>query len=192
MSLKNLKIGDHLDSISVFLDIEEFMKDKKNSFFVANHNKRSWVGEEKSTYIDNMDSLFRSKLKIPSNYPLYVSVYYPPESHKSKPVEIKSSQLNISHRILISTIPESPTLTVKTIKEIIKFKNNEGYIFPYPVTKMLNFEFNNNRTLIIPARKGFRQLKMTKNIEKRYIVQFDYIVKTEVNDALTELREISK
>ena len=191
MSLKNIKIGDHLESISLFLDIDEFMKDKENSIYVANNNKLSWIKEEKSTYIDNMDSLFRKKLKIPDNYPLYVNVFYPPESHKDKPVEIKNTHLNISHRILISTIPESPCLTVKNKKETIRFKNNEAYIFPFPISKMINLEFDNKRTLIIPAKKGFRQLKMTKKIEKRYIIQFDYLIKTEVEDALKELKEVN-
>ena len=58
----------------------------------------------------------------------------------------------------------------------MKMKTNEAYNIPYPVNSMMTIEFDNSKTLIVPARKGFRQQRMTKRVENRYVMMFDYVL----------------
>ena len=64
---------------------------------------------------------------------------------------------------------------------------NEAYNISHPINAMMSFEFDNSKTLILPAKKGFRQRKFTKKVENRYIMMLDYVLKDEIKEAISEL-----
>ena len=91
-------------------------------------------------------------------------------------------------RVLISTIGESPEIEFMGRKsEVLRMKANEAYNIPFPINGMSDITFDNSRTQIIPPRKGFRQQRLTKKVENRYILMFDYVFTDEITEAINEL-----
>ena len=88
----------------------------------------------------------------------------------------------------MSTIGESPTIELMGKKsEKMKMVNGEAYSISFPVNGMTEVTFDNKRSFVVPPRKGFRQQRMTKKIENRYILMFDYTYTDEITEAVKEV-----
>jgi hypothetical protein len=52
---------------------------------------------------------------------------------------------------------------------------------------MLSYTFSNDRNLVIPPKKGFRQIRKTKQLDSRYIIVFDYLVSKNQLDEINKM-----
>jgi len=184
MDLRNISISSLLPPISLFFDINKIKSETEGSI-KPEKDRLVWL-KDKTQTINNMDTYIRSKFNIPQQSKMVFSLYLPP-SAKDKYFNIKKSQHKLISRVIVSTIGESPEINMGHKTEKLKMKSGEAYNIPYPINSMMSIEFDNSRTLIIPARKGFRQQKMTKKIENRYIMMFDYVYTDEIKEAINEL-----
>jgi len=184
MDLRNMSISSMLPSLSLFFDINKIKSDTTGSIN-PEQDRLVWL-KDKPQHINVLDTFLRSKFNIPVQSKMVFSLYLPPTG-KEKTIFIKKSSHKLISRVLISTIGESPEINIGRKTEKLKMKANEAYNIPYPVNGMMTIEFDNSRTLIIPARKGFRQQKMTKKIENRYIIMLDYVYTDDIKEAISEL-----
>ena len=184
MDLRNMSVSSMFPSVSLFFDINKIMEDRTGSI-EPEPQRLVWL-KDKSQHIDVLDKFIRSKFDIPLSSKMVFSLYLPPTG-KDKSLFIKKSQHKLISRVFISTIAESPEIVIGRKTEKMKMKTNEAYNIPYPVNSMMTIDFDNSRTLIIPARKGFRQQKMTKKIENRYIMMLDYVYTDDIKEAISEL-----
>lgn len=184
MDLRNMSVSSMFPSVSLFFDINKIMEDRTGSI-QPEPQRLVWL-KDKPQHIDVLDKFIRSKFEIPLSSKMVFSLYLPPTG-KDKSLFIKKSQHKLISRVFISTIAESPEIVIGRKTEKMKMKTNEAYNIPYPVNSMMTIDFDNSRTLIIPARKGFRQQKMTKKIENRYIMMLDYVYTDDIKEAISEL-----
>ena len=185
MDFRNLSISNMFPSSTLFYDNDQVKKLRKGSF-EPEPRRLVWM-DTKPQMIELLDKHLRKTFDIPDGGKMVFSLYEPPEKGDSD-IVIKKPKHKMFNRIIVSTIAESPELCFMDKKrETMKLKSGEAYSIPFPVNSMTEMTFDNKRTLIIPARKGFRQQKMTKKVENRYIMLFDYIYTDEVKQALSEL-----
>jgi hypothetical protein len=184
MDLRNMSVSSMFPTLSLYFDINKIKGDTSGSIN-PEAGRLVWL-KEKTHHIDVLDSFIRSKFDIPVKCKMVFSLYLPPES-KEKTLHIKKSSHKLISRVLISTIGESPEINLGRKTEKMKMKPNEAYNIPFPVNSMTTIDFDNSRTLIIPARKGFRQQKMTKKVENRYIMMLDYVYTDDIKEAISEL-----
>ena len=186
MDFRNTAISDMFPSSSVYYDLEALKNLDESDAVEAPQGRMTWLGA-KPSMIQGMDKAIRKSFNIPEKFKMVFQLHKPPEHGLKEPVLSKPSR-KMAQRVVISTIPESPELNLGTgRKQIFKMKGGEAYSIPYPVNTMITIEFDDKRTLIIPARKGFRQQRRTKRVEKRYIMVFDYIYTDEIQEAVEEL-----
>ena len=100
---------------------------------------------------------------------------------RAKSTSLKSLNLpkpneKFTHRVVISSITESPSLCMGPRSHKIQFKANEAYLLTKPFSTMIELSFDNSPRLVIPARKGFRERRITKKVDKRHIIVLDYYV----------------
>lgn len=183
MDLRNINVSSMFPSISLFFDINKF-KDTDGSIN-PEPSRYVWL-KDKTKSIDVLDKFIRAKFNIPVECKMVFSLYTPPEN-KQKKLVIKKSTNKLISRVLISTISESPELDFGKKTETMKMRTNDAYNIPYPVNSMMTIEFDNSKTLIIPARKGFRQQRMTKRVENRYVMMFDYVYTDDIKEAIKDL-----
>jgi hypothetical protein len=184
MDLRNMSVASLLPSTSVYLDITKIKSDLTGSI-KPDEQRLVWLKDKPRT-IELLDSCLRKSFNIPDKSKMVFSLYLPPDP-KDKTLSIKKTPHKLISRVLISTIGESPEIVLGHKTEKLKMKSGEAYNLPFPVNSMMNIVFDNSRTLIIPARKGFRQQKMTKKVENRYILMFDYVYTDEIKEAINEL-----
>lgn len=184
MDFRNMSIASLLPSITVYLDIKKIKSDLTGSINPDKH-RLVWL-KDKPHPIELLDSYLRKNFNIPDKSKMVFSLYLPPDP-KDKSLNIKKTPHKLISRVLISTISESPEIVVGNKTEKLKMKSGEAYNITFPVNNMMNITFDNSRTLIIPARKGFRQQKMSKKVENRYILMFDYVFTDEIKEAINEL-----
>jgi len=184
MDLRNMSVSSMFPSLSLYFDINKIKGDTSGSIR-PEPDRIVWL-KDKTQPIDTLDRFIREKFNIPLQSKMVFSLYIPP-SGKDKTLHIKKSPHKLVSRVFISTIAESPEIVVGRKTEKMKMKSNEAYNIPFPVNGMMTIEFDNSRTLIIPARKGFRQQKMTKKVENRYIMMLDYVYTDDIKEAISEL-----
>ena len=183
MDFRNLSISSMIPSTSLFFDINNIKKLSEASI-EPNPGRLVWM-KSKPPEIIALDKFIRRKFELPTKSKMIFNLYRPPTTKKN--ILIEKPKHKLTARIILSTIPESPEITVMGRTEKMKMKKDEAYIISEPVAHMITFDFDSSRTLIIPARKGFRQQRMTKKVENRYIMVFDYIYTDEIKQAVSEL-----
>lgn len=185
MDFRNLSVSSMLPTSTLFYDIEKIKKLREGSF-EAEPRRLVWMND-KPQMIDLLDKHIRKTFTIPSDGRMIFTLYEPPEKGDNN-IVIKKPKHRLFNRVIMSTISESPELCLMNKKnETMKMKSGEAYSIPYPVNSMIEIEFDNKRTLIIPARKGFRQQRLTKRVENRYVLVFDYVYTDEIKQAVSEL-----
>ena len=187
MDLRNLSVSSMFPTSTLFYDIHK-IKQLRVGSIEPEPRRLVWI-KEKPQLIDLLDNHLRKTFTMPSEGKMVFTLYEPPEKGDHNVVIKKPKpKQKLFNRIIVSTISESPELCLMNKKkETMKMKSGEAYAIPYPVNGMAEIEFDNKRTLIIPARKGFRQQRTTKRVENRYIMVFDYIYTDEIKQAVSEL-----
>jgi hypothetical protein len=185
MDFRNTMISDMFPTTSVYYDLDSVKKLDESKAIESPVGCLTWISE-KPPVIMAMDKTLRRSFKVPDNSKMVFRLYKPPEFGFKEPMITKPGK-KMSQRVLISTIAESPSIVFGNKTQLFKMKQGEAYSIPYPVNNMVNIQFDDKKTLIIPARKGFRQQKRTKRVEKRYIMIFDYVYTDEIHEAVDEL-----
>jgi hypothetical protein len=185
MDLRNLSVTSLFPSNSLYYDIDK-IKALREGSFEPEPRRLVWI-KEKPVSVVAMDTHIRKSFEIPAGGMMVFTLYQPPEKGGAN-VVLKKPKQRLFSRVLFTTIAESPQVSIMSRKnETMRMKSGEAYSVPHPVNNMVEFEFDNKRTLIIPARKGFRQQRMTKKVENRYILVFDYIYTDDIQQAVNEL-----
>ena len=153
MDLRNMTISSLIPSTSLFFDIDKIKK-LHEGCIEPEPGRLVWM-KDKPPEIQTMDRYLRKKFEIPGKGKMVFSLYLPPTSGERNLI-IEKAKHKLVARVIVSTIAESPEIIVMGKKETMKMKRDEAYIIGDPIAGMLSMNFDNNRTLIIPARKGFQ------------------------------------
>lgn len=186
MNFRNMAISDMFPSSSIYCDFDALKRLNEDGAIESPVGCVTWIGL-KPDLVTGMDNAIRKTFNVPEKSKMVFRLYKPPDYGLKEPIITKPSRKMVQ-RVIVSTISESPELNLgHNKKQIFKMKAGEAYSIPYPVNNMITIEFDDRRTLIIPARKGHRQQRRTKRVEKRYIMVFDYIYTDEIQEAVEEL-----
>lgn len=192
-----ISIKDKIDSFHLSFETPELVEDVSNDFVenpkssIYSNGKRAWFNEHKPKIINQIDYQLRKKFQLGDNK-VVVCLYYPPEKGENnkfidKKLVIKDSKPNVSSRILISTSLELSEVSFQNSEpDSIELKPWVAYKSPSVIGGMLTYTFQNNNNIVIPAKKGFRQVRKSKNINNRHILVFDYLISGDEMKKLTE------
>ena len=185
---QGISLKDKLETYHLSFDLEELKKsldedlERNASNSVFSNGKRAWFNGNLPAVLEQIDRQIRKRFGIKEDNKLIVVVHYPPEmNEKKKPLQknliIKENKPNVMSRFLISTTHEVCDVTIGSSQpDTLEFKSWMAVKTPEMIGGMLSYNFNNDRTLIIPPKKGFRQVRKTKKIESRYVIVLDYLV----------------
>ena len=169
--MNNIDISNIMPSSSVFFD---FDKTEKGGG-IETKDKLVWLDDDKPRDIVMLDKFLRSKFKLSFEQKCVYSLFLPPTG-KDKTLNLPKPNEKFTHRVVISSITESPSLCMGPRSHKIQFKANEAYLLTKPFSTMVELSFDNNPKLVIPARKGFREKRLIKKVNKRHIIVLDYYV----------------
>lgn len=203
MMKKRISVKDKMDSFHLSFETKELTENVSNDFVenpkasVYSNGKRAWFKDHKPEVINQIDVQLRKRFQIGDNK-VNVCLYYPPErddnnNFKNKKLIIKDGNSNVISRVIISTILETTEINYDTIGgESVELKPWVAYQSPAMIGGMLTYTFENSSNIIIPAKKGFRQVKKKKNIDNRHILVFDYMISEKEMKQLSEALTSSK
>ena len=198
MRKQGISLKDKLETYHLSFDLEELKKsldenaDKFPESSVYSSGKRAWFKGDLPTSLAQMDRQLRKRFKIGDDNKVVTVLHYPPFTDDSnKPYEksllIKENKPNVMTRFLISTTQEVCDVTIGSASpEKLEFRPWVAVKTPEMIGGMLSYTFSNDRNLVIPPKKGFRQVRKTKKLDSRYIIIFDYLV------SKNQLEELNK
>lgn len=166
--MNNIDINSIIPSSSIFFDFDK--TDTEGG--MQTKDKMVWINE-KPRDIEVLDKFLRSKFKLNFNSKYVYSLFLPPTG-KDKTLTLPKPNQKFTHRVVISSITESPSISIGPRSHKLQFKANEAYLLTKPFSTMIELSFDNSPRLIIPAKKGFREKRITKKIDKRFIIVLDY------------------
>ena len=200
MKRRGISVRDKMDTFNLSFDLKEFAESISDNIInnpesnVYSHGKRAWFGDIKPSVINQIDRQLRKRYNITDNK-LVTCVHYPPDKddngkYKEKKLIIKENKENVLHRFIISTIHEVCDVTFgMTHPETFDMKPWVSYKVPEMIGGMLVYEFKNDKNLVIPAKKGFRQVRKLKALDNRHIIVMDYMVSKKEFEELSRLLE---
>jgi len=200
MKRKGISVRDKMDTFNLTFELKELLESVSDNLInhpesnVYSNGKRAWFGDIKPEVINQIDRQLRKRYSIDDNK-LVTCLYYPPDKDDNgKPMEktlsIKENKENVLHRFIISTIHEVCDVTFGMANpETFDIRPWVSYKVPEMIGGMLVYEFKNDKNLIIPARKGFRQVRKTKALDNRHIIVMDYLISKKQFEELSELLE---
>ena len=203
MKRRGISVRDKMDTFNLSFDLKELVKRISDNIVenpesnVYSHGKRAWFGDTKPCIINQIDRQLRKRYNIDDNK-LITCVYYPPEKDengkmKEKNLTIKENNENVLHRFIISTIHEVCDVTFgMTHPETFDMRPWVSYKVPEMIGGMLCYDFKNDKNLVIPAKKGFRQVRKMKALDNRHIIVMDYMVSKKQFEELTQMLEKSQ
>ena len=189
MMKKGISVKDKMDSFHLSFETKELTEGVSNDFIdnpktsIYSNGKRAWFQDHKPDVIKQIDSQLRKRFDIGDNK-VSVCLYYPPErdsnkNFKEKKLIIKDGNQNVLSRVIVSTIGETTNISYgKMSGESIELKSWVAYKSPPMIGGMLTYTFDNSSSVVIPAKKGFRQVRKSKKIDSRHVLVFDYMVST--------------
>lgn len=189
MMKKGISVKDKMDSFHLSFETKELTEGVSNDFIdnpkasVYSNGKRAWFQDHKPDVIKQIDSQLRKRFDIGDNK-VSVCLYYPPErdsnkNFKEKKLIIKDGNQNVFARVIVSTISETTNISYgKMSGESIELRPWVAYKSPPMIGGMLTYTFDNSSSVVIPAKKGFRQVRKSKKIDSRHVLVFDYMVST--------------
>jgi hypothetical protein len=189
-----LNFKNKFESYSLSYKTDEFVNKLEDDIdqhpFLLTEGRKTWF-KKKPEIINEIDRQLRKQFKIKDNNEMVFSLYLPPEQKDGKILKketlISDQKENVLTRIIISTIDEYLQISAMGKEsDKIKFSQWTAYQTPPLIGGILKYKFENSKYVTLPARKGFRSMRKTKPISKRYIFLFDYIVNDE------DLNELSK
>ena len=197
-SKKGISIKDKLESFSLSFDLKEFQESLEKNIInnpassVFSNNKRAWFGEVVPEVVSQIDSQLRKRYSIGENK-MVACLYYPPEKEDNgkmseKSLKISENRQNVMTRFVISSIHEVCNISFGgSSPESIEMRAWVSYKVPDMIGGMLSYEFKNDRNLNIPAKKGFRQVRKMKALDKRHILVLDYLISKNQYKELEEM-----
>lgn len=200
MKRRGISVRDKMDTFNLSFELKEFLESISDNIVnnpesnVFSHGKRAWFGDVKPEVINHIDRQLRKRYNIEDNK-LITCVYYPPEKDdKGKVIEkslsIKENKENVLHRFIISTIHEVCDVTFgMTHPETFDMRPWVSYKVPEMIGGMLTYDFKNDKNLVIPAKKGFRQVRKMKALDNRHIIVMDYMVSQKQFQELSQMLE---
>ena len=199
MKRRGISIRDKMDTFNLSFDQKELLESVSDNLInnpesnVYSNGKRAWFKETKPNVINQIDRQIRKRYNIPEENNMIACLHYPPEIDengkiKDKKMVIKENKENVLHRFLITTIHDVCDVTLaNTHPETFEMRPWVSYKIPDMVGGMLSYQFSNDRNLIIPAKKGFRQVRKTRKVESRHILILDYLISKKQYEELTTL-----
>tara|TARA_R110000851_G_scaffold289755_3_gene443943 strand:- start:1 stop:684 length:684 start_codon:yes stop_codon:yes gene_type:complete len=197
---RGISVRDKMDTFNLSFELKEFLESISDNIVnnpesnVFSHGKRAWFGDVKPEVINQIDRQLRKRYGIENNK-LITCVYYPPEKDDNgkvieKSLSIKENKENVLHRFIISTIHEVCDVTFGvTHPEKFDMRPWVSYKVPEMIGGMLSYDFKNDKNLVIPAKKGFRQVRKMKALDNRHIIVMDYMVSEKEFRELSQLLE---
>ena len=197
MSRRSISIKDKLDTFHLEFTTKELVDSVDDNIVshpeasVQSNGKRAWFHGDRPKCIDQLDRQLKRRFGIKSERSV-VCLYSPPEKtengYKEKNLTINENKGDVIHRVVISTIHETVDVTFGTaFPETLEMKQWVAYKTPDMVGGVLQYRFSNDRRLIIPPKKGFRQVRKTKKLDERYIIVFDYLIS---KDEMKEIQNL--
>lgn len=198
MRKQGISLKDKLETYHLSFDLEEMKKSLDENMeshpdaSVFSNGKRAWFNENFPSSLTQMDRQLRKRFKIGDDSKTIAVLYYPPiKDENNKPTEkkliIKENKPNVMTRFLITTVQDVCDVTMGSASpETLEFRPWVAVKTPEMIGGMLSYTFDNDKNLVIPPKKGFRQVRKTKKIDSRYIIVFDYLV------SKNQLEEINK
>ena len=193
-----LSIKDKMDSYHLYFELDEFVKSLEENVSnnpdssVYSNGKRAWFHGNLPESLEQMNRQLRKRYNIKDNNKIIVCVYYPPEKkedgkYKEKFLSIKENKSNVMTRFILSTANELCEISLGSSQtDKAELKSWVAYKTPDMIGGMLSYKFANERNLVLPPKKGFRQVRKTKQLDKRYVIVFDYLI------SKNEVEELSK
>ena len=200
MKRRGISVRNKMDTFNLSFDLKELQESIDKNIInnpessVFSHGKRAWFKDIKPEVIDQIDSQLRKRYVIGEDSKMIVCVHYPPEKDcKEKKLIIKENKENVLHRFIISSIQETCDITFGAASsETFEMRPWVSYKIPEMIGGMLSYEFKNDKNLVIPAKKGFRQVRKTKALENRYIIVLDYLIsKNQYQELVSMLKDPS-
>lgn len=203
MRKKGISVRDKMDTFNLSFDLKEFLESISNNLInnpessVYSNGKRAWFGDTKPEIISQIDRQLRKRYSINDNK-MVACVHYPPEKDDNgriidRKLTIKENKENVLYRFIISTIHEVCDITFNGSEpETFDMKSWVAYKVPEMIGGMLAYDFKNDKNLIIPAKKGFRQVRKIKALDNRHIIVLDYLVSKREFEELSELLKNKK
>ncbi len=200
MKRKGISVRDKMDTFNLTFELKELLESVSDNLInnpesnVYSNGKRAWFGEVKPEVINQIDRQLRKRYGIDDNK-LVTCLYYPPDKDDNgkvmeKTLSIKENKENVLHRFIISTIHEVCDVTFGMANsETFDMRPWVSYKVPEMIGGMLVYEFKNDKNLIIPAKKGFRQVRKTKALDNRHIIVMDYLISKKQFEELSQLLE---
>lgn len=193
-SKRGISIKDKLETFSLSFDLKEFLASLEKNIInnpessVFSNNKRAWFGEVVPEVVSQIDSQLRKRYSIGDNK-MVACLYYPPDKESGEKVlRISENRQNVLTRFIISSIHEVCDVSFgSSSSEQIEMRAWVSYKVPDMVGGMLSYQFKNDKNLNIPAKKGFRQVRKMKALDKRHILVLDYLIS---KDQYKELEEM--
>ena len=199
MKRRGISVRDKMETFSLSFDQKEFLESISENIVsnpesnVFSNGKRAWFNDVKPTVINQIDSQLRKRYSIDSQNRMIACVHYPPDRDDSgkilqKKLTIKENKENVLHRFLISTIHDVCDVTFgMTVPETFEMRPWVSYKVPDMIGGMLIYEFKNDKNLVIPAKKGFRQVRKSKALDSRHVIVLDYLISKRQYEELTSL-----
>ena len=199
MKRRGISVRDKMDTFSLSFEQKELLESISDNIInnpesnVYSNGKRAWFNDVKPTVINQIDSQLRKRYSIDSGNRTIACVHYPPIRDDSgkilqKKLTIKENKENVLHRFLISTIHDICDITFgSTEPETFEMRPWVSYKVPDMIGGMLSYEFKNDKNLVIPAKKGFRQVRKSKALDCRHIIVLDYLISKRQYEELTSL-----
>lgn len=177
--LKDFKLCYTTDELRGELD--SLTEDTQGIF---SNNKRMWLhNNDKPKVISQIVEQVTKYFKISETHPR-VCVHYPGDVH------IKEQSINIMNRVIISSIDETPEITISGASDKINMSNWTAYMTPPMSSSIMSIEFDNSKVMTTVARKGHRAQRKVRHIENRFIIVIDYILSdVELNNVSMKLIE---
>lgn len=181
------------DSYSLCYTTDQFLskleEDVEKYPFLLTEGRKTWF-KEKPEIVNQIDKQLRKQFNIKDNKMVF-SLYLPPEKKDGrflkKETLISDQKENVLIRIIISTIDEYLQIgAMGRESDKIKFSQWTAYQTPPLIGGILKYKFENSKYVTMPARKGFRSMRKTKPVSRRYVLLFDYIINNE------DMQELSK
>lgn len=179
---RGVSLKDKLETYHLSFDLEELKKSLEPETGVFSNGKRAWFKGDLPVTLSQIDRQLRKRFGIGEDNKVIAVLHYPPiRGDDGKPTEknmiIKENKPNVMTRFLISTTQEVCEVSIGSASpENLEFKPWVAFKTPEMIGGMLSYSFSNDKNLVIPPRKGFRQVRKTKNLDSRYIMVFDYLV----------------
>lgn len=196
---QGISLKDKLETYHLSFDLEELKKSLDQNMeshpeaSVYSSGKRAWFKGDMPTSLVQMDRQIRRRFGIGEDNKVIAVLYYPPfQDDKDKPLQkslvIKENKPNVMSRFLISTTHEVCDVTMGSASpESLEFRPWVAVKTPEMIGGMLSYTFSNDRNLVIPPKKGFRQIRKTKQLDSRYIIVFDYLVSKNQLDEINKM-----